>query len=104
MVCARIDGFLLDLVPRKAGLDAARGDWSGWDQWGQRVRLHLKCARESILYVMCYGPASRRTSVSHAGLDEATDWISLLKRRKSHVLQSRRQTHELYYYKTAASL
>lgn len=27
MVRARIDGFLLDLVPMKAGLDAARGDW-----------------------------------------------------------------------------
>lgn len=31
MVCARIDGFLLDLVPMKAGLDAARGDWGDTD-------------------------------------------------------------------------
>lgn len=27
MVDARIDGFLLDLVPSKARLDDAKGDW-----------------------------------------------------------------------------
>lgn len=80
MVHARIDGFLLDLVPRKAGLDAARGDWGDW--WGQRVGLHLKCTRESIRYVMCYGPASRGTSVSQTGIDKATDLVSLEERRK----------------------
>lgn len=80
MVHTRIDGFLLDLVPRKAGLDAARGDWGDW--WGQRVGLHLKCTRESILYVMCYGPASRGTSVSQTGIDKATDWVSLEERGK----------------------
>lgn len=37
MVRARIDGFLLDLVPMKAGLDAARGDLGGGTDGGREL-------------------------------------------------------------------